>query len=91
MSGGADMSSSAQRMASTPHGSTTSPLIIEEFYVNDDDRVAYVNLENEEEESEPAFQMQLEMSRGLKMKVNHQRGREKKYLRFKKTWNRLKI
>ncbi|KMS96954.1 hypothetical protein BVRB_7g179970 [Beta vulgaris subsp. vulgaris] len=40
-------------MSSTPHGSTTSPFIVEEFYVNDDDRVPYVNLENEEEESEP--------------------------------------
>ncbi|XP_048499845.1 uncharacterized protein LOC125497281 [Beta vulgaris subsp. vulgaris] len=48
-----DMSSSTQPMSSTPHGSTTSPFIVEEFYVNDDDRVPYVNLENEEKESEP--------------------------------------
>ncbi|XP_048501367.2 uncharacterized protein LOC125497734 [Beta vulgaris subsp. vulgaris] len=53
MSGGADMSSSTQPMSSTPHGSTTSPFIVEEFYVNDDDRVLYVNLENEEEQSDP--------------------------------------
>ena len=46
------MSSSTQPMTLTPHGSTTSPPIVEVFYVNDD-RVPYVNLENDEKESEP--------------------------------------
>ncbi|KAL2900793.1 Zinc finger BED domain-containing protein RICESLEEPER 2 [Bienertia sinuspersici] len=55
------MSSSTQPISSTPHGSTTSPIVVEEHYVNVDDRETCISVEEqeEEEESEPnadAFQ-----------------------------------
>lgn len=51
-----DVSSGSQPMSSTPHGSTTSPIVVEEYYVDVDDHAPYTNMEEEqdlEEESEP--------------------------------------
>ncbi|KAL2929779.1 2 3-bisphosphoglycerate-independent phosphoglycerate mutase, partial [Bienertia sinuspersici] len=59
----------------TPHGSTTSPIVAEEHYINVDDREPYISVEEQEEESDlmPMLLkiLDLEEPKDMKTKCKH--------------------
>lgn len=78
-----------QPMSSTPHGSTTSPNMVEEFYVNDNDREPVLNVEEEELESEPIPDHSNATGNNSENPNNHVEPLKKKRKKHSSVWDDL--